>query len=95
MSAPTQSKTLYRKGDYVGLKEYLKAHQWPEVLNAEDFDQNYDKLRATNKSGVNKLIPTARVKLGPPKSSRKFNSPVIEILIKKKHRLFFRLRRTG
>ena len=64
----------YRKGDYVGLKEYFKNIDWERDLTISDINQQNRKFQDLYNEGVDKFIPKFKQRSSPANNKQWFNA---------------------
>ena len=55
-----KGKYNYKKGDYVGLKEYLSKVDWERDLDITDINTQYEKFMKFLNEGIDKFIPKTK-----------------------------------
>ena len=50
----------YKKGDYIGLKEYFKKVNWERDLTIKDINLQNTKFRDIYNEGIDKFIPKVK-----------------------------------
>ena len=73
-----KGKYNYKKGDYVGLKEYLSKVDWERDLDITDINTQYEKFMKFLNEGIDKFIPKTKQKRIRSNHKKWFNSRCVK-----------------